>query len=482
LTTTPLCVDLDGTLIKSDLLLESAALLLRDKPWLVLALPFWLIFYGLFKGRAAFKRHLAGQVRLDASSLPFNNILIDWLREQKTEGRVIILATAADSELAASVAGHLGIFDEVVASDGKSNVKGTAKLERLRELFGNGFDYAGDSSADLPIWAACRQAILVNPSDSTLKAANARATVARVFRDRRSTLRLIIKEMRVYQWVKNLLIFVPLITSHQLTNFDLLFKAVVSFFSFSLVASSVYLINDLSDLQSDRLHTRKRLRPLASGNLSLGYAFVLAPLLLLAGFGLTAFLPLHAFELLLTYFALTLLYSFWLKRKLLVDVFTLSTLYTLRILAGQAAYCVELSTWLLSFSMFLFLSLGFAKRGSELYNLLQSGRQENTRRGYRLTDLPQVNVFGVAAGFAASLVLTLYMNSENVQKLYKQPELLWLLFPLMLYWISRIWIITFRGAMNEDPILFAARDRVTQVIAVLVVLLMLVASQNVIRF
>jgi 4-hydroxybenzoate polyprenyltransferase len=284
------------------------------------------------------------------------------------------------------------------------------------------------------------------------------------------------REIRPHQWIKNLLVFVPLITSHQLSRLDLLSKACAAFVAFCLVASSVYVLNDLFDLQSDRAHASKCKRPFASGDLGLGWAAVLGPGLLLAGFAVTACWAPSALWVLAGYFALTLFYSYWLKRKLLLDVFALAALYTFRMLMGSAAYHVELSVWLLSFSMFLFLSLGFAKRSAELQNMV--GDLPNSRRAYTRADLPQVNIFGVAAGFASSLVLTLYMNSDNVRVLYCNPNLLWLLFPLMLYWVSRIWILTSRGQMDEDPVLFAVRDRTTILVGVAAVVILWMATRE----
>ena len=439
----------------------------------MLVIPIWLL-----QGKAKLKRNIAERVTVNASALPFNTDVLEWLREEKARGRTLVLATASDQILAERVSDHLGLFDSVLASNGTANVKGSAKLEQIQERFGHSFDYAGNSMADLPIWKGSRGAILVNASAETAKAAEKEARVVRVFKSHNSAAKLVIRELRVYQWIKNLLVFLPLLTSHQIGRFDLFRNACICFLSFSLTASSVYILNDLADLESDRLHLRKRRRPFASGELSLVYAFVLTPLLLLGGFGLTALLPAASFWVLALYFGLTLLYSFWLKRKLLVDVFSLAALYTLRIIAGQAAYGIEISSWLLSFSMFIFLSLGFSKRASELHNAQQGGASENARRGYRISDLPQVNVLGIAAGFSASLVLTLYMNSDNVRMLYKHPDLLWLLFPLVLYWISRIWMLTWRGAMNEDPILFAAKDRITRIVVALAACLMFLATRD----
>jgi 4-hydroxybenzoate polyprenyltransferase/phosphoserine phosphatase len=469
----PLCVDLDGTLLKSDLLWESVVILLREKPWFAFYLPFWLV-----GGKANLKRRILEHVPVPVDSLPYHSELLEWLRAERSGGRKLVLATASDQILAEQVASHLKLFDLVLGSDGTHNLKSSAKLAELKKHFGNDFDYAGDSPADLPIWRECRRAILVETSQKVAESARRSARVERVFSSAGSRLRLITREMRLHQWLKNLLVFVPLITSHQFVHLNLAAKAIIAFVAFGFVASSVYVLNDLLDLQSDRRHHRKRLRPLASGELPLPWAFFLVPTLLLAGIGLVWALIPSALGVLLTYYVLTCLYSYWLKGKLILDVFALAGLYTIRIVMGSASYHVELSVWLLSFSMFLFLSLGFAKRSAELFNSSEVGKEINRRRAYKHSDLPQVNIFGIAAGFAASLVLTLYMNSENMRALYPNPNVLWLLFPLTLYWVSRIWIITSRGEMDEDPVLFAAKDRTTVLVAIAFMMVMLLATRS----
>ena len=319
----PLCVDLDGTLLRGDLLWESLALLLRDKPWLVFALPVWLM-----AGRAALKRRILQHVRVPVDSLPYNTELLECkLRVEKASGRPIILATASDQALAEALARHLDLFDGVLGSDGVTNLKGSDKLAELRARYGANFDYAGNSSADLPIWKACREASLVDTPAHVERTARQSAVVSRVFSSPRSTLSLIRRELRLHQWLKNLLVFVPLITSHQFNHLDMVWQACVAFFAFGLMASSAYIINDVSDLQSDRKHHRKRNRPFASGALGLPWAFALAPGLFLSSVTLTAiFIPSAILTPALAYYALTLWYSFGLKTRLLVDVFALSAL------------------------------------------------------------------------------------------------------------------------------------------------------------
>lgn len=458
---TPLCVDLDGTLIHTDLLVESIAALLARKPWLIFVLPFWC-----FRGRAVLKRRIAQRIQVVPSLLPYNERLLSWIRFEKSIGRRIVLATASDYEAVQGIVNHLNLFDEVLASNGRENCKGMTKLQQLRDRFGANFDYVGNSRADLPIWAECRQSIVVNAKAGLLKKAQQRARVVHVFERQLHVRRLPLGCLRIHQWTKNLLIFVPLITAHKLNDWPLLNSAYISFLSFCFCASGMYILNDIVDLESDRRHHVKRERPFASGDVSVITGLLLSALLLGAGLGLSLLLPRASLYVLLLYLALTSAYCLWLKQLLLVDVFALAALYTIRLIAGRAAYHVELSSWLLSFSMFLFLSLGLCKRVSELHNLRQSANyranSEQVRgRAYRNADLEQVNLFGVASGFLASFVLTLYMQSSQIRALYKQPQLLWLLFPLLLYWISRIWILAHRGQMIEDPVLFAIKDRMS---------------------
>ena len=467
----PLCVDLDGTLIYSDLLWESLAGLLGRKPWLLVMVPFWLL-----SGRAPLKARLAQAVDLDPAALPYRHDLLDWLREEKEAGRTLILATAADQRLARLVADHLGIFDQVVASDGVRNLKADVKLECLEKLVGGPFDYVGNSAADLPVWRKCRRAILSNAPAGLVARTRAEATVDRVFPAEGGGAWALVRCLRPHQWVKNLLVFVPLIASHRLLEEGELWKTFAAFAAFCLCASAVYVLNDMVDLRADRLHPTKRRRPFASGALPVAAGLVLAP-----GLGILALLvalplPPLATLVLAAYFLLSTAYSLFLKRQALVDVFTLTTLYSLRLVMGHSAGAIVYSPWLLSFSFFVFLSLAYAKRTAELYRLRQQGGGLAPGREYHDSDLELLTLFGTASGFAASLVLTLYLNSEKVQELYKRPMFLWLLFPLLLYWVSRIWMLVHRGQMHEDPIQFALKDRVTYVVAAIGAAILILAT------
>lgn len=299
---------------------------------MALALPFWIL-----RGRAVVKRRIAERVKFAADTLPYNAEVLQWLLEEKAKGRLLVLATAAETHLAAAVAEHVGLFDHVLGSDGVRNLKGPKKLEALCARYGTDFDYAGDSSADLPIWRICREAILVNPSRRTLREATESARIGRVFESPRHTALLILRELRVHRWVENLLIFVPLLALHRLDHQDLWLRALVAFVAFSLLASAMYLVNGVVDLDADRRDRVRRLRPFASGALSLKYAFILAPALVVAGFVLTALLPAAALGVLVLYFAASLLYSLWFKHKPIAAVFMIASFYALRIVMGWAS-------------------------------------------------------------------------------------------------------------------------------------------------
>ena len=457
----PLVADLDGTLIRSDLLLESFLLLARQKPWLLFSVPLWLR-----RGRSHLKQRIAESVDFNAEYLPYNAEFIAWLKEEKAAGRKLVLATASTRRLAQPVAEHLGIFDEVVASDETVNLKGSRKLEALKERYGaGGFDYAADARADIPVWREANAAVLVGASAGLAKQMAGEVTVAREFPKPGFSIKPFIKAIRVRQWVKNILVFLPLLAGQAFGEPELFLKALTAFFAVSLSASSMYIMNDLLDLPSYRRHRTKHKRPFASGALSILTGLWLCPLLMLAGLGIAASLSLETLGLVLLYVVITTFYSFWLKRKMLIDVFVLALLYTLRVLIGSVATGILASPWLLGFSVFTFLSLAAAKRGAELLYLELSGREGVSGRDYYVWDRHVVTALGQGAAFGASLVLALYIQSHEVHLMYAQPSWLWLLVPLILYWLSRIWMVTLRGAMDDDPIVFAVSDRLTWIVA-----------------
>ncbi len=464
--TLPLCVDLDGTLIRTDLLLESCLALIRLNPLYIVLLPFWL-----WAGKPALKANIARRVTIDAASLPYNTAFLEWLKAQKAGGRPVWLCTGSNEMLAGQVAGHVGIFDGIMASDSTINLAGAVKAGQLVERFGEkGFDYCGNHRDDLPIWKLARAAVIVNGERVLEREVGARASVERVFKSPRNGWRAFLAAIRPHQWVKNALLFVPLITAHRLGEPAMLKSSLLAFVAFCLCASSVYLLNDMLDLDADRIHPRKSRRPFASGDLSLLAGFVSVPGLLLASAWVALFLPAQFALALLTYYAVTLAYSYALKRLVLIDVLVLAGLYTLRVAAGAAAIAVPLSFWLLLFSIFLVQSLAMVKRYSELEAMRKEGRLHAAGRDYNVQDLPIIRDLGGAAGYVAVLILALYINSPAVELLYRRPEALWLLCGLMLYWISRVWLKVYRGEMHEDPVVFALRDPASAAIGALAVL------------
>ena len=461
----PLCVDLDGTLIRSDVLMESFLLLIKLRPWMIFVIPFWLL-----RGRAALKYEIAHRVDLDAKTLPYQENLIGFLKDERTKGRTLILATAAHRKIAEGIAEHLGIFTVVLATADGINLVGRVKRDALVERYGErGFDYAGNSRADLHVWAMARQAIVVNPRKGVLQGATVCCPVSHTFKDERPHWSMYTKAVRAHQWLKNLLVFVPMLMAHRMTGIHLWADVLLAFISFSLCASSVYLFNDLFDLPADRLHPRKHKRPFASGDLSIIQGLLLTPVLLLAAFAIAiSWLPLAFSLVLAAYYALTVSYSLWLKSVVILDAVILAGLYTLRIIGGAAAIGIGASFWLLAFSIFLFFSLALVKRYSELLALRQRGQLTTHGRGYHVEDLVMLMGFGVASGFLAVLVSAFYVNSTKVQALYMHPTVLWPVSPILLYWISRIWLITHRGGMHDDPVVFAATDKGSWVVAAII--------------
>jgi 4-hydroxybenzoate polyprenyltransferase len=453
----PICVDLDGTLIHSDLLLESFLLLIKRNPLYLLLVPLWLL-----QGKARLKRQIASRVQLDGSALPYTKPLLDWLRGQKEQGRPVWLCTASDTSLAKAVADHVGFFDGVLASDGQLNLSGSNKAAELVKRFGDkGFDYCGNEKVDLAVWRHARSAIVVNADEGLVRAAGGVTQVAHSIAPLPGGIKVILKALRVHQWAKNALIFVPVAAAHQLSDSAALVNSLLAFLSFSLCASSVYLLNDMLDLAADRQHHSKCRRPFASGQLSLLFGLLAAPVLLAVAVAVALILPIKFFGVLVAYYVATLAYSFGIKKVVMVDVLALAGLYTVRIVAGAAATAIPLSFWLLMFAIFIFLSLAIVKRYAELYVMKQQGKLKAKGRGYQVEDLALLQSLGGASGYLSILVLGLYVNSPDIAVMYKHPKIVWALVPVMLYWISRIWMETHRGRMHDDPLVFALKDRVS---------------------
>jgi 4-hydroxybenzoate polyprenyltransferase/phosphoserine phosphatase len=456
----PLVIDLDGTLIRSDLLLESALWVLREHPLQLLLFVVWLL-----KGKAYLKARLAAVAPIDVTTLPYEPQVLALIKAEKARGRAIILATASHSHYAEQIAAHLGLFDRVMATTDAVNLSAHNKRDALIALFGkHQFDYAGNSSKDIPVWAAARHAYVVNPERGVVARASKIGNVKRIISSPGQAYTSWINACRLHQWLKNGLIFVPLLASHQLLHPDLITKGLLAFFLFGLCASSVYLLNDLLDLNDDRHHPRKRERPFAAGALSIKSGLLVFPLLLLLAFlGGWLWLPWQFVAVLAIYYTLTLTYSLSLKRLMALDAITLALLYTLRIIAGTFVFNSQLTFWLLAFSMFIFLSLALVKRYTELREARHQGHTMKTRgRGYYPDDLEMLSSLGAASGYMSVLVLALYIQDKNTIALYQHPQVIWLACPVLLYWITRAWILTHRGKMQDDPVLFALKDRASQ--------------------
>lgn len=453
----PLVADLDGTLLLTDMLHESSIAFIAHYPH-----KFYNILRWLRQGEAYLKGKLATHTHIDIRYLPYNEPLLDFLRQEHQRGRTLVLCTATHESIAQKIAEHLGIFSQVMATQGSHNLLRKNKADALVAAFGEkSFDYVGNSQDDVIVWTHARHAIVVNAPAKVLEQAKKVCEVTRIYPPFGQVVRTTLRAMRVHQWLKNLLLFIPALAAHQLFHGTAFASLLLAFVVFSLCASSVYIINDLLDIGSDRQHDRKKHRPLAAGTLSIQRACVLAGTLILSTVFFSLALSFYFLCTLLLYFMLTLAYSLWLKQLLLLDCITLAILYTLRIVAGGAVLQVALSPWLLTFSIFLFLSLAFVKRYAELYKLVGTKKEKACGRSYTVRDLPLVQTFGIVSAYTSVLVMALYLNSDIVVTLYTQPILLWFSIPILLYWCSWMWIQAHRGHMREDPVLYAIKDRVS---------------------
>ena len=457
--TVPLAVDLDGTLIATDLLWEGLFLLLRKNPLYLFMVPVWLA-----SGPARLKQEIARRVDLDPALLPYRQEMLDRIAAERDAGRKIILATGTPRKFAEAIAAHLGLFDKVLATENGHNLTSERKRAVLVEAYGDGgFDYAGNSRHDLKVFDAARTAIVVAPDRAARRWQSQHdcETVATPA----PTWRTVVKMLRVHQWLKNVLIAVPLVLSHEYFNMGMLYACLVAFVSFSAAASAIYIVNDFFDLGHDRKHAKKRNRPFASGMLSIRFGLVSIVVLLLVSFVTASFLPPLFWLVLGGYLLATTAYSLAVKRMLLLDVLTLAGLYTMRILAGMAATGIENSFWLLAFSIFFFLSLALVKRYVELRTTTLDPKQRIAGRGYRPEDEDIVAQAGMASAFSSALVLALYIDSDAVRLQYAHPFMIWPLALIALYLTMRVWILARRDEMHDDPVVFIIRDWRSQIVA-----------------
>lgn len=453
-----LVVDLDGTLLRSDILFET----------------FWSAFgshwqspfraaRALLDGKAALKRVLARDGEIEVTTLPFDPAVITYIENWRTQGGKTALVTASDEQIARRIGDHLGIFDEVYGSDGVRNLKGPNKAAFLTDHYADpGFAYMGDAQADIPVWSAAQHAITVNVSDGLQKQVDGMAPKVEHLTTVPASIKPLIKALRPHQWLKNILVFLPMLAAHHYDAVTFA-QSLLAFVAFSMIASAGYVFNDLLDLAADRAHPRKCKRPFASGALPIAHGTWLGAGLLAGGFIIAGSLSVYLFLTLLAYFAITMAYSLDLKRRTVVDICILAGLYTMRIAAGAVATGLTLSVWLMAFSIFFFLALAAVKRQAELIDTAKRGKLGASGRGYVVDDLPIISQVAISAGFVSVLVMALYVNSPTVLALYHYPQAMWGVCLILLYWITRIVMITHRGKMHDDPVVFAAKDRVSQI-------------------
>lgn len=451
----PLVLDLDGTLIRTDSLIEQGVALLRRNPFAIFQLIGWLL-----AGRVMLKQKLAAAVQLDPELLPVNEELLAFAEAEAAGGRTIVLATAAHTNSAQAFRKRFTFISEVIATEGKINLKGKVKADALVKRFPDGFDYAGDSRPDIEVWKRARNAIVVGASGSTLRNARRNANVTQVFK-RPGGFKAFIRSLRPHQWAKNILVVVPAILSGRIIDSDAILPLVLAFFALSLTASATYVFNDIWDLHDDRAHWSKRRRPLASGTLSLPAGILGALLCLAAGLALALMAGTAVLQWVLVYVVVTIAYSLWLKRKVIHDAVTLAGLFTLRLVVGMVAVAAVPSPWLFVFAMFFFTSLACAKRHTEIARVIERGGFWVNGRGYRASDLPLVLAAGISSSVAAVVIMVLYIIEDvHQQSFIKNGDWLWALPPIIFMISCRIWITCQRGELDDDPIVFVVKDRV----------------------
>lgn len=453
-----LVVDLDGTLLRSDILFET----------------FWSAFgkswlnamragRALLNGKAALKRNLAESGSIDVEVLPYDPDVVAYVKKWRAEGGKTALVTASDERVATAIQDHLQIFDEVYGSDGVRNLKGPNKAAFLSEHYAeHGFAYMGDAQADIPVWSEAARAITVNVSPALQRKVDTLGPEVEHLETVSGSIRPYFKAIRPHQWLKNILVFLPMLTAHQY-DAKTFFLSLMAFIAFSMVASSAYVFNDLLDLAADRVHPRKRNRPFASGAIPIAHGTWMGAGLFVTGFVVAALVSWNLLLVILAYYVITTAYSLDLKRRTVVDICTLAGLYTMRIAAGGVATGLTLSVWLLAFSIFFFLALAAVKRQAELVDMAKRGKLAASGRGYLVDDLPLISQVAISAGFVSVLVMALYVNSPKVIELYTYPAALWGVCLILLYWITRIVMMTHRGHMDDDPVVFAAKDRISQI-------------------
>jgi 4-hydroxybenzoate polyprenyltransferase len=452
----PLVVDLDSVLIRSNLFVEAAFVHLGNN-----LSRFGKFARALLEGKAALKSHIAATTPREVSELAYNNEVLSFIRAAVTAGTPVYLISANNERYVRAVAQHLGLFTGWFASNESENLSRAAKVRRLTHAFGEaGFDYVASTEANDPAWLAARKRLAARASTTNyarVEKFDGEVATFEVSAQVESA-RVWFRVVRIHQWAKNALVFVPLVTAQR---FDLsaLGGSIFAFLAFSLAASGIYIINDLVDIDTDRKHPTKKDRPLAAGTVPTISALTAAPILILAALIIAIFVTIQFAEILVCYVLLTSAYSLVLKRKMLVDVIALATLYTMRVVGGAAAIAVPLSEWLLGFSMFIFTAMALIKRYVELAVRLDADLPDPTNRDYLKSDLNIVAALAAASAFNAVTVFALYISSDTVHHLYRRPGALWLICPILMYWLGRALMMAHRRKLDDDPILFALKDR-----------------------
>ncbi|WP_038013012.1 UbiA family prenyltransferase [Thalassobaculum salexigens] len=471
----PICVDLDGTLLRTDLLYESLLVALRRRPWILFLLPFWVL-----AGRSVLKRRLAliATEPLEVETLPATEDLVAYLRAEKAAGRRIELVSASDQLLVAKVAARFGdLFDHVEGSNGTVNLKGAAKASALAGRHPEGFVYAGDSTVDSDVWKVASAAVPVNAALARRASIERVTPVEAAFGKPLNTFRALRSGMRLHQWAKNVLIFLPLLLTSTYTQPAIVLAALAAFFGFSLAASGTYLLNDLLDLAADRSHPRKSRRALASGRLPLVVGMAAAPALILIGLVLAGLAGWGVLAILVAYLVLTLSYSFGVKSMAVVDVVVLGALFTLRLYAGHTLVDDGTPVWLLGFSMFLFTSLALVKRLVEVRGLEARGLAEIPGRGYRAGDSGFIEMFGITSSVASVLIFMIYLAIEPAHAVrLENPGWLWVVPAAIGFWLPRVWLLARRGEVHDDPVVFALKDPPSLLLGVIALLAILGAA------
>ena len=467
-----LIVDLDKSLLKIDLFKELLGKSLLNKPWLFCKTAFMAI-----TSRAKAKIFISKEFKIEWHTLPFDNRVINIIANYREKGYQIILATGAPDCYARPIANYLGLFDKVIATDIDINNVGGNKLEAIKNEVGDDFIYLGDSVKDLPIWLYCKKSILVRDNINIKKKLEKNSVeIIDIVKREKSILGVLLKQIRVHQWTKNLLLFVPALASHQIMMPEIFINALKSFIAFSMLASSVYVFNDIVDVDHDRKHPKNKSRPIANGNLSIFSAYSILLVCFLIGGWLALGLGTPFIILTTIYIVLNLLYSFYLKKVIILDVILIMSFYTLRLIAGHVPNEILLSPWMLSFSIFLFFSLGLLKRYVDTIIMHENNEPFLSGRSYSINDSNMLMTLGTGSGLVSALVLILYTGSDQIQQFYTTPMVLVALAPVMLYWISRLWLMAERGMIKSDPVLYVVKDKISYLTFLIVLILLFAAS------